>query len=445
MTTVSRFGSSGASGYDSAAGSADGRADAPPALIIPALLNALEVVTEGAVRVENVVATGAFEAVGKGKVSLLNVLSAVSVDVRGAAVAATDVFVAQPCMYAHFFLPATHQWYGWFGGLACANLAVPLGRKPHYEPLPFGPYAIVMGEVRLEATGAFNGAILANGTLGSSTASLRTRGGMLVLSGTRLLGGLDMAISHDDGVASLCAPSLAPSLRRLLLTPRCDSRRLCLRRLNVMTLDCSFCKQAGALSQLSWQELTDGGPSTPAAFSEYGLFCVCPSVHANESSRQGVRFASRPASFASTFTITRSFNVTTSSGGVSFTDPVLLPALPSVNGEASHRSNRLHVHDHPTTFMARPTPLVTPPSHSHPPSLIHRLGPFARPAHSLGALDVRCHRPLRPDHRGRGDRHVRLACTTAQLGRAPASSPPRPPLLSAASPQPSAAASFPQL
>ena len=101
------------------------------------------------------------------------------------------VFVAQPCMLIApphqpcMFIelpPGLRFLNGWIGGPACAQLGAPRGKKPPpREPLPLphviakaisGPYALVLGEISLTASGAVSGAILGNGTFGAARSHL---------------------------------------------------------------------------------------------------------------------------------------------------------------------------------------------------------------------------------------------------------------------------------
>jgi len=94
---------------------------------------------------------------------------------------------------------------------------------------------------------------------------------------------------------------------------------------NVLTLDCSVCKNASAVGDLFWDEIPFG--------PRYNLFCAC-----DASPQRGITFESGAADFTAAFVMANQIAAHSVGGKLSFDELVLLPSESSRNGSMGSAS-----------------------------------------------------------------------------------------------------------
>ena len=250
---------------------------------------------DGDVSIERTVALSGLTAISRrGIARLEGIVAGGSVNATGALLAVDSVVVAQPCVFLNYSVYGVPL-RGWYGGTACG--AVP---TPDVTSLVNGtkgaPIAVAMGPLYLQATGGLGIAdVVLNGTIGASDAYVTTAGGRAVLNGARFAGGLDVDMGRGAGQLNM---------------------------VNVMTLDCSFCKELDLLAGLPWAEL-------PLA-AGLPLFCTCDTQEVEGA--RGIRFRSSEAKLVAAFVIANAINARSTYGDLGFDEIVLTPSKPSRNG-----------------------------------------------------------------------------------------------------------------
>lgn len=235
--------------------------------------------------------------------------------------------------------------YLWVGGDACKDAAEPVGPpRPNVSDTEVAPpFGLMLGPLRLSASGAFPGAVLMNGTVISASAPMTARSGIMAYQGARFVGSMAMSFTDDEGRGS------AANLN------------------NVAVLDCSVCKPTADIGYLTWDDL-------PLSQDLPTIFCACP-----EPVIAGARRSSSPAQFPSTLQLK----------GFAFL----------IAGMQATRGILFESHDADLTALLAIASNLTAASTS---GARHRLPPTAIVCHRLPPSATACHRLPPTAIEGRG-------------------------------------------
>ena len=361
----------------------DGDADLDPSDVSSLLgkfaANNLHIRAQGDVRLEQVLTTGELNvSSGAGAVILDDIFAGSGVDAHAASLSVTDAFVAQPCFFvgrngcasaalerplpscpahpcpahpcpAGALVSAPRRALGrrylWVGGDACKDAAEPVGPpRPNVSDTEVAPpFGLMLGPLRLSASGAFPGAVLMNGTVISASAPMTARSGIMAYQGARFVGSMAMSFTDDEGRGS------AANLN------------------NVAVLDCSVCKPTADIGYLTWDDL-------PLSQDLPTIFCACP-----EPVIAGARRSSSPAQFPSTLQLK----------GFAFL----------IAGMQATRGILFESHDADLTALLAIASNLTAASTS---GARHRLPPTAIVCHRLPPSATACHRLPPTAIEGRG-------------------------------------------